>query len=148
MDSLLARRVGKTRQSTTAPLDGRIRIGTFASGLRAYGFHEEATRIAMKWMRLISDEFTRSGAIRERHNVVDPNVPPPGRYPPQRGFGWTNSVFVVLLVRVIYGVEILGIGDQAQLRPCFPQEWVGKKIELTLPNYPWPDGAILSEVAA
>ena len=102
----------------------------------------------MKWLRLISDEFVRSGAIRERHNVVDPSVPPPGRYPPQRGFGWTNSVFVALLVRVIFGVEFLRDRDQVQPRPYFPQEWVGKKIELSLPNYPWPDGVILSEVAA
>lgn len=118
------------------------------SGLRDYGFQDEATRISMKWLRLISDEFVRSGAIRERHNVVDPSVPPPGRYPPQRGFGWTNSVFVALLVRVVFGVEILGNRDQVQLRPCFPQEWVGKKMELSLPNYPWPEGVIIREVAA
>jgi alpha,alpha-trehalase len=106
------------------------------AGLRTYGFHDEATRIAMKWLRLISDEFARSRAIRERHNVVDPSVPAPGRYPPQRGFGWTNSVFVALLVRVVFGVETLWDRDQAQLRPCFPQEWVGEKVELTLPDYP------------
>jgi alpha,alpha-trehalase len=113
-----------------------------------YGFHDEASRIAMKWLRLVSNEFAQTGAIRERHNVVDPRVPPPGRYPPQRGFGWTNSVFVALLVRVIFGVEFLRNRGQAQLRPCFPHEWVGKQIELFLPNYPWPEGVIIRELAA
>jgi alpha,alpha-trehalase len=56
------------------------------AGLRAYGYQDDASRIAMKWLRLIADEFTQTGAIRERHNVVEPGVAPPGRYPPQRGF--------------------------------------------------------------
>ena len=118
------------------------------AGLRAYGFRDEATRIAMKWMRLISDELSRTGAIRERHNVVNPRIAPPGRYPPQRGFAWTNSVFVALLVRVIFGVEILRDRGEATFQPSFPQEWVGKQIELSLPNYPWPEGVIIRELAA
>ena len=117
-------------------------------GLRAYGFHDVATRIAMRWLRLISDEFAQTGTIRERHNVVDPGVPPPGRYPPQRGFAWTNSVFVALLVRVIFGLEVQRKSGEAQLRPSFPHEWVGKQIELSLLNYPWPEGVMISELAA
>ena len=76
------------------------------------------------------------------------SVPPPGRYPPQRGFAWTNSVFVALLVRVIFGLEVRMNHGEAPLRPSFPREWAGKEIELSLPNYPWPEGVIIREIAA
>ena len=117
-------------------------------GLRAYGFNAEASRIAMKWLRLIADEFTRTGAIRERHNVVDPKVPLPGRYPPQRGFAWTNGVFAALLVRIIFGIEAAKQNAEIEVYPRFPPEWVGKETEIYLPRFPWPEGVILRQVAA
>jgi neutral trehalase len=110
------------------------------SGLRAYGFHEQASRIAMKWLRLVSREFTETGTIRERHNVVDPKIRPPGRYPPQRGFAWTNGVFAALLVRIIFGVEATGDTEEDDPGPIFPGEWAGERVQIYLPTYPWPEG--------
>jgi alpha,alpha-trehalase len=118
------------------------------SGLRAYGFHAQASRIAIKWLRLISDEFAQTGAIRERHNVVDPSVPLPGRYPPQRGFAWTNGVFAALLARIIFGIGAGTNRAEAESHPCFPPEWAGAETQIHLPSYPWPEGVALTQVAA
>jgi alpha,alpha-trehalase len=118
------------------------------SGLRAYGFHDEASRIAMKWLRLIANDFQRIGAIRERHNVVNPLEPVPGRYPPQRGFAWTNGVFAALLVRGIFGIEPGWDLPESDVHSGFPKEWIGKEIQIRLPSYPWPDGVTLKQVAA
>jgi alpha,alpha-trehalase len=113
------------------------------AGLRDYGFHDESSRIAMKWLQLVANEFTRTGAIRERHNVIEPEVPLPGRYPPQRGFGWTNGVFAALLVKIIFGIEAAKDNAEIEARPSFPPEWAGKECQIHLPSYPWPEGAIL-----
>jgi alpha,alpha-trehalase len=115
------------------------------AGLRAYGYHDEASRIAMKWLRLVGDEFTRTGAIRERHNVVDPSIQPPGRYPPQRGFAWTNGVFAALIARIIFGIEMVKISEETERRPNFPREWVGEEVQIHLPSYPWPEGVMFKE---
>jgi alpha,alpha-trehalase len=112
------------------------------SGLRDYGFHDEASRVALKWLRLIASEFTQTGAIRERHNVVDPSVQVPGRYPPQRGFAWTNGVFAALLARIIFGIEAARDGSKTEAHPRFPREWAGEETQICLPSYPWPEGVI------
>jgi alpha,alpha-trehalase len=63
-------------------------------GLRRYGYHLEANRIAMKWLRTNLDWFTVHGVFLEKYNVVNPDKPPQkGVYPSQTGFGWTNAVF-------------------------------------------------------
>lgn len=116
------------------------------SGLRDYGFHEEASRIAMKWLRLIANEFTRTGAIRERHNVVDPGVMVPGRYPPQRGFAWTNGVFAALLVRLIFGIDESWNDAENVWRPSFPTNWSKKEVQISLLSYPWSEGVIIREI--
>jgi hypothetical protein len=102
----------------------------------------------MKWLLLVSNEFAQTGAIRERHNVVDPNVPPPGRYPPQLGFAWTNGVFAALLARIIFGIEVARNSAKIESRPSFPREWAGEETQIYLPSYPWPEGVILRQVAA
>jgi hypothetical protein len=110
-------------------------------GLRRYGFDEEATRIAIKYLRLLAREWVESGVLRERHNVVQPAEPLPGRYPPQRGFGWTNGVFAALLVRVILGVEPdLATGDLSW-SSSLPAEWRGQQVRVDLPDFPWPAGS-------
>jgi alpha,alpha-trehalase len=63
-------------------------------GLQRYGYHDEARRIAMKWLRTNLDWFKKHGVFLEKYNVVQPNRPPAkGIYPSQTGFGWTNAVF-------------------------------------------------------
>lgn len=67
------------------------------SGLERYGYHEDARRIAMKWMKTNLNWFGRHGVFLEKYNVVDPTKPPTkGAYPSPTGFGWTNSVFEYL----------------------------------------------------
>jgi alpha,alpha-trehalase len=63
-------------------------------GLERYGYHREARRIALKWLRTNLGWFNKNGVFLEKYNVVDPNKPPAkGVYPAQTGFGWTNAVF-------------------------------------------------------
>jgi len=63
-------------------------------GLERYGYHEDARRIAMKWLRVNVTWFNDNGVFLEKYNVVSPDKPPvKGVYPSQTGFGWTNAVF-------------------------------------------------------
>lgn len=63
-------------------------------GLERYGYHEDARRLAMKWLRCNLDWFNQHGLFLEKYNVVSPDKPPvKGVYPSQTGFGWTNGVF-------------------------------------------------------
>ncbi len=63
-------------------------------GLERYGYHKEARRIALNWLRTNRDWFTEHGVFLEKYNVVNPTDPPAkGLYPSQTGFGWTNAVF-------------------------------------------------------
>jgi len=62
--------------------------------LERYGYHEDAERIAMKWLRCNLSWFETHGIFLEKYNVVNPEKPPvKGVYPSQTGFGWTNGVF-------------------------------------------------------
>lgn len=63
-------------------------------GLQRYGYHADAKRIAMKWLRTNLNWFSKEGVFLEKYNVVNPEKPPAkGVYPSQTGFGWTNAVF-------------------------------------------------------
>jgi alpha,alpha-trehalase len=63
-------------------------------GLQRYGYHEDARRIAMKWLRTNLNWYNKHGVFLEKYNVVSPDDPPvKGVYPSQVGFGWTNAVF-------------------------------------------------------
>lgn len=67
-------------------------------GLRRYGYHDEARRIAIMWVKTNLDWFARHGVFLEKYNVVNPRKKPvEGVYPSQTGFGWTNAVFVKLV---------------------------------------------------
>ncbi len=73
-------------------------------GLQRYGYHEDARRIAMKWLRTNLEWFNEHGVFLEKYNVVAPDKPPlKGVYPSQTGFGWTNSVFERLCQEYIDG---------------------------------------------
>ncbi|HEY1645886.1 MAG TPA: trehalase family glycosidase [Candidatus Saccharimonadales bacterium] len=63
-------------------------------GLERYGYHKEARRIAMKWLKTNLSWFSAHGIFLEKYNVVSPDKPPvKGVYPSQEGFGWTNAIF-------------------------------------------------------
>ncbi len=73
-------------------------------GLERYGYHEDARRIALKWLKNNLDWFNKNHVFLEKYNVVSPEKPPAkGLYPSQTGFGWTNSVFIRLAKEYIDG---------------------------------------------
>lgn len=63
-------------------------------GLERYGYHEDAERIAHKWLATNLAWFNKHGEFLEKYNVVNPSKPAAeGVYPSQKGFGWTNAIF-------------------------------------------------------
>lgn len=69
------------------------------SGLMNYGFHEDALRVAKKWLDMNKNVFLKTGKFWEKYNVVkcvkgENNA---DRYPIQSGFAWTNAVFIRLI---------------------------------------------------
>lgn len=63
-------------------------------GLERYGYHDDARRIALKWLKTNNDWFIKNQIFLEKYNVAQPSKPPiKGLYPSQTGFGWTNAVF-------------------------------------------------------
>lgn len=63
-------------------------------GLQRYGYHDDARKIAIKWLKTNLDWFKKHHIFLEKYNVVQPEKPPAkGVYPSQTGFGWTNAVF-------------------------------------------------------
>ena len=62
--------------------------------LERYGYHADARRVAMKWLKTNLWWYNEHGVFLEKYNVVSPEKPPiKGVYPSQEGFGWTNAVF-------------------------------------------------------
>lgn len=65
-------------------------------GLERYGYHDEARRIALKWVSTNLEWFKKNHVFLEKYNVAQISQPPAkGVYPSQTGFGWTNAVFEV-----------------------------------------------------
>ncbi|HET6924407.1 MAG TPA: trehalase family glycosidase [Candidatus Saccharimonadales bacterium] len=63
-------------------------------GLERYGYHQDARRIANKWLKTNLWWFNEHHIFLEKYNVANPEKPPAkGVYPSQEGFGWTNAVF-------------------------------------------------------
>jgi alpha,alpha-trehalase len=62
--------------------------------LERYGYHADARRIAMKWLKTNLQWYNTEHLFLEKYNVVAPEKPPvKGLYPSQTGFGWTNAIF-------------------------------------------------------
>jgi len=75
-------------------------------GLQRYGYHDEARRIALKWVNTNLRWFNKHGVFLEKYNVVQPDKPPAkGVYPSQTGFGWTNSVFELFCQEFLDGKD-------------------------------------------
>ena len=67
------------------------------AGLDAYGFHDDARRIAREFMATIDRGFAADGTIREKYNMVsgDANVSIKAGYKDNViGFGWTNGAYL------------------------------------------------------
>ena len=62
--------------------------------LERYGYHADARRVAIKWLKTNLWWYNEHGVFLEKYNVISPEKPPlKGVYPSQEGFGWTNAVF-------------------------------------------------------
>ncbi len=61
-------------------------------GLQRYGYLKLAEEIAMRWLRVASDCFQRTGILYEKYDVEECSVGGGGEYRTQIGFGWTNGV--------------------------------------------------------
>jgi alpha,alpha-trehalase len=80
------------------------------AGLDAYGFHDDARRLARKFTATIDRGFADDGTIREKYNMVtgDAKVAIKAGYKDNViGFGWTNGVYLKLQ-------EILAPGAHAE----------------------------------
>ena len=66
-------------------------------GLRRYREDALAKRIATNWLATVDREYTASGKLLEKYNVVERLPGGGGEYPLQDGFGWTNGVTRALL---------------------------------------------------
>jgi alpha,alpha-trehalase len=72
------------------------------AGLDAYGHHEEARRVAEKFVSLLIKVFQETENLYEKYNVVDGNV----QLPKERSevvpalHGWTSAAAVILGRRV------------------------------------------------
>lgn len=67
------------------------------SGLDAYGFHDDARRIAGKFDATIDRSFASDGTIREKYNMAQGNADvkvSAGYSTNVIGFGWTNGVYL------------------------------------------------------
>ncbi|HWB97071.1 MAG TPA: trehalase family glycosidase [Bryobacteraceae bacterium] len=71
-------------------------------GLRRYGFHEAADRVAMKFLSMVREQYAAQGTIVEKYDVVRRTTQVSsgirfGYRSNEAGFGWTNAAFTVLL---------------------------------------------------
>jgi alpha,alpha-trehalase len=71
-------------------------------GLRRYGYHAEATRIADNFLTMVVQNYEKDHTIREKYNVVTRSSATRirvGYSQNEIGFGWTNGVFLELLAQ-------------------------------------------------
>jgi len=69
------------------------------AGLDAYGFHDDARRIAGKFMATVDQGLADDGTIREKYNMVLGNADvkvSAGYSENVVGFGWTNGVYLMM----------------------------------------------------
>ena len=73
-------------------------------GLEAYGYADEAKRLALKYLKLQLDVYDQTGKVWERYNVVDGNLDlPRERYPVVPLHGWSLASLVYLGRKVFEG---------------------------------------------
>lgn len=104
-------------------------------GLKNYGYHQLASDLTYKWLKLNVEIFEKTGKMWEKYNVVDRDLKVEERYSMQEGFGWTNGIFAALIGRIIFGLDYDIEKRQLRFQPCVPTEWKQKKLSITFSNY-------------
>lgn len=64
------------------------------AGLLKYGYAEHARRIAEKYVRVVVDNFRKTGDLWEKYNIVDGSTNVQNEYEMPAMLGWTAGVFV------------------------------------------------------
>ena len=70
------------------------------TGLRRYGYNEDADRVSYEFLSTVAENFRHDGEIREKYNVVTRSSEAHaelGYHMNVVGFGWTNAAFLELL---------------------------------------------------
>lgn len=100
-------------------------------GLKKYGYHKEAERLAYRWLHMITRVFVDyNGTVVEKYDVTDLKCPHKlgaeygnqglnFRYAPEEGFGWTNASY-------LYGLSLLGFEARQALGVSVPYEVYAK----------------------
>ncbi len=65
-------------------------------GLDHYGFHEDAQRIAKKYVSAMEQIFAQTGTLWEKYNVVDGSIQVKDEYEMPPMLGWTAGVYLDL----------------------------------------------------
>lgn len=99
-------------------------------GLKSYGYHEEAERLAYRWLHMITKVFVDyNGTVVEKYDVTQLKSPHKGqsvgaeygnqglnfKYAPEEGFGWTNASY-------LHGLSLLGLDARRALGRGAPYE--------------------------
>jgi alpha,alpha-trehalase len=76
------------------------------AGMRRYGFHDDADRVAVKFLALVLKDFLKYGTIKEKYDVVAGESDLAhqiefGYLSNEIGFGWTNAAFLVLMENLL-----------------------------------------------
>ncbi|WP_130617663.1 trehalase family glycosidase [Dyella amyloliquefaciens] len=89
------------------------------AGLDAYGFHDDAKRIAGKFTTTVDQGLADDGTIREKYNMVLGNADvkvSAGYSENVVGFGWTNGVYL-MMQQVISGAATQPVNKPAETAP-------------------------------
>ncbi|MGE0453365.1 MAG: trehalase family glycosidase [Vicinamibacteria bacterium] len=92
-------------------------------GLRRYGFHADADRLARRFLSLVAKEFDEHGTIVEKYDLCrrESDVAQGLRFgysSNEIGFGWTNGAFLVLRRQLVERGVALSAGDESQTAAC------------------------------
>lgn len=69
-------------------------------GLMQYGQSALAEQIRVNWQQLNEKTYAETGKMMEKYNVMDADLKAGGgEYPNQDGFGWTNGVYLTMILR-------------------------------------------------
>jgi alpha,alpha-trehalase len=105
------------------------------SGLKRYGYFEEAARLAVKWLTLGAEMFAQTGKMWEKYNVAERDLAVTTVYPNQHGFGWTNGVYSALLGKVIGGLDFDPARQAVILEPLLCPAFAGQEFAAHFRRY-------------
>ncbi|MHA1767145.1 MAG: trehalase family glycosidase [Promethearchaeota archaeon] len=100
-----------------------------------YNYDILASETALLYLTMIAEIFDQEGCIFEKYDVVEKSIKIKAPQYMNIGFGWTNSIFQVLLARIILGIEP-NIDNGFSFSPRIPKNWKNKEITANFMNYP------------